>query len=284
MRNSAHYLLRLPERDDQYNIDDFNGNFTAIDKAMSDNASAAEESMRAVSEEAEARGKADADERAARERAVGDLDSALSAHKGDKVNPHSVTKAQVGLGSVDNKSSETIRGEITAKNVTDALGYTPAKTSDVPGAQFVFDAVRPVGSTYVQFPQQEEPNALFNKNGVTSTWAVINYDGAFFRAQGTGAENFIDKNGVLKKQGGAVPNIKGSIISEHSNRGDVEYSASEAFKGSSVFDVGRTGSNDGSYHTGIKINFSAADSNGLYKDNSEVRPENYTIRVWKRTA
>lgn len=41
-------------------------------------------------------------------------------------NPHNVTKADVGLGSVENKSSEAIRSEITSKNVTDALGFTPA--------------------------------------------------------------------------------------------------------------------------------------------------------------
>ncbi len=38
---------------------------------------------------------------------------------------HTHTKAQVGLGNVDNKSSATIRGELTKANVTDALGYTP---------------------------------------------------------------------------------------------------------------------------------------------------------------
>lgn len=40
-------------------------------------------------------------------------------------NPHNVTKNDVGLGNVENKSSATIRGEITKANVTDALGYTP---------------------------------------------------------------------------------------------------------------------------------------------------------------
>lgn len=35
------------------------------------------------------------------------------------------SKAEVGLGNVDNKSSETIRNEITSVNVTNALGYTP---------------------------------------------------------------------------------------------------------------------------------------------------------------
>ncbi|MBR1988825.1 MAG: hypothetical protein IKA36_07305 [Clostridia bacterium] len=37
----------------------------------------------------------------------------------------SVTKSDVGLGNVENKSSATIRGELTKANVTTALGYTP---------------------------------------------------------------------------------------------------------------------------------------------------------------
>ena len=39
--------------------------------------------------------------------------------------PPTYTKADVGLGNVDNKSSATIRSEITSSNVTTALGYTP---------------------------------------------------------------------------------------------------------------------------------------------------------------
>lgn len=46
-------------------------------------------------------------------------------------NPHNVTKAEVGLGNVENKSSETIRSEITSKNVTDALGFTPLDSASL---------------------------------------------------------------------------------------------------------------------------------------------------------
>lgn len=53
----------------------------------------------------------------------------LINHIGNKSNPHGVTKAQVGLGNVENKSSSTIRGEITKSNVTTALGYTPLNQS-----------------------------------------------------------------------------------------------------------------------------------------------------------
>lgn len=42
-------------------------------------------------------------------------------------NPHKTTKSDVGLGSVENKSSATIRGEITASNISTALGFTPTK-------------------------------------------------------------------------------------------------------------------------------------------------------------
>lgn len=38
-----------------------------------------------------------------------------------------LVKADVGLGNVENKSSATIRGELTAQDVAAALGYTPAE-------------------------------------------------------------------------------------------------------------------------------------------------------------
>lgn len=46
-------------------------------------------------------------------------------------NPHNVTKSDIGLSDVENKSSETIRGEITKDNVISALGYTPSSDTDV---------------------------------------------------------------------------------------------------------------------------------------------------------
>lgn len=42
-----------------------------------------------------------------------------------------LTKENIGLSNVENKSSETIRSEVTADNVTDALGYTPADDTNV---------------------------------------------------------------------------------------------------------------------------------------------------------
>lgn len=51
---------------------------------------------------------------------------AETAYKTGQVN---ITKSSLGLGNVENKSSETIRSEITSKNVTDALGYSPIDTT-----------------------------------------------------------------------------------------------------------------------------------------------------------
>ena len=44
----------------------------------------------------------------------------------DGTNPHGTTKDDIGLGNVENKSSDTIREEITKENITNALGYIPS--------------------------------------------------------------------------------------------------------------------------------------------------------------
>ena len=49
--------------------------------------------------------------------------------------------------------------------------------------QMAFDAAHPVGETYTQYPQQDDPMTLYNKNGVTSVWQQqTQYSGAFFRS------------------------------------------------------------------------------------------------------
>lgn len=51
--------------------------------------------------------------------------STINSHTGNKSNPHGVTKSQIGLGNVENKSGATIRSEMTKDEVVKALGYTP---------------------------------------------------------------------------------------------------------------------------------------------------------------
>ena len=44
-----------------------------------------------------------------------------------------ITKSGIGLGNVENKSSATIRGELTSSNVTTALGFTPYNATNPNG-------------------------------------------------------------------------------------------------------------------------------------------------------
>lgn len=87
----------------------------------------------------------------------------LINHLENKSNPHGVTKSQVGLGNVENKSSATIRGELTKGNVTTALGFTPANQTDMTNAQ---DAITQLNSDY---------DTIIVGTSVTTTSQVINH-------------------------------------------------------------------------------------------------------------
>lgn len=58
-------------------------------------------------------------------------------------NPYGLTKSDIGLGNVENKSSATIRGELTKENVIAALGYTPPTTN----GGITYSDSEPSGST-----------------------------------------------------------------------------------------------------------------------------------------
>lgn len=75
----------------------------------------------------------------------------LINHLANKSNPHGVTKSQVGLGNVENKSSATIRGELTKGNVTTALGFTPANQTDMTNAQDAITQLNSDTKSIIQF-------------------------------------------------------------------------------------------------------------------------------------
>lgn len=68
------------------------------------------------------------------------VESSLDTHTANTGNPHGVTKSQIGLGNVENKSSAAIRGELTKANVVSALGYTPS--SETGAAETISSTVR----------------------------------------------------------------------------------------------------------------------------------------------
>lgn len=58
--------------------------------------------------------------------------------------------------------------------------------------QMIFDTAHPIGDKYIQYPYEDDPNTLYNKNGVVSEWQDISghYAGLFMRFAGTNAETF----------------------------------------------------------------------------------------------
>lgn len=163
----------------------------------------------------------------------------------------------------------------------------------------IFDLVRPVGDVYVQYPQQANPNELW---GAFSTWQVVNYDGAFFRAEGTNANAFIEKTDVLSKQAGQnlshnhIFTPKGTINNKVltgrigvtaryilPQEGIVKY-------GSDTHHWSVKGGDSGPTDRIIEIdashahNFVGSIDFTDYSGSSECRPDNYSVRIWKRTS
>ena len=117
--------------------------------------------------------------------------SSLISHLLNKSNPHGVTKEQVGLGNVENKSSETIRGELTKENVTSALGYTPP-TSDTntwrplgtgandacAGNDSRLSNARPASDVYSWAKASTKPSYSYSEVGAAAASHSHNYAGS----------------------------------------------------------------------------------------------------------
>ena len=58
--------------------------------------------------------------------------------------------------------------------------------------QMIFDTAHPIGDKYIQYPYEDDPNTLYNKNGVVSEWQDISYQfaGLTIRFNGADAEAF----------------------------------------------------------------------------------------------
>ena len=58
--------------------------------------------------------------------------------------------------------------------------------------QMIFDTAHPIGDKYIQYPYEDDPNTLYNKNGVTSEWQDISnhFASLFMRFAGPNATEF----------------------------------------------------------------------------------------------
>ena len=94
------------------------------------------------------------------------IEKKIDDHASNVANPHGVTKEQLGLANVENKSSTQIRSEITKVNVTNALGYTPIDESRIGAANGVasLDASGRIPASQIPggFDNLEEYDSLAN--------------------------------------------------------------------------------------------------------------------------
>lgn len=237
MRKSAHYGLKLPEHDDQYNINDFNDNFTAADLVMHD----IDSRLTSTTESLERLDRADKEEHE-------------ESTRGIRANREDIEAVRTELNSYKKEMEETI------SDLTKRL----AKTQEEVACPI------PVRGVYAQFPQQASPEELWPE----AEWQLLNYNGAFFRAQGGNAAAFVDKQGSLVPQAESAPEVKGVINAWSSG------STGAFVPGKIVFFLSG-GSSGGTIN---KTDFSLNAGNPVYGRRDEVAPQNFTIRIWKRTA
>lgn len=129
----------------------------------------------------------------------------------------------------------------------------------------------PVGATYIQFPGQSSPSALFG-----GTWQqLFNTEGVFFRTEGGDASAFGD--GI---QSDALQEMTGSFrVPPSYNHTNFIKSADGVFSSERITMGGsRTDDDFGSSYQSV-VHFNAANS---VRTATETRPVNRTIRVWKR--
>lgn len=190
--------------------------------------------------------------------------------------------------------------------------------------QDFFDVIHPIGETYTQYPQQDDPNTLYNRNGVTCQWAKINYGGAFFRAEGGNANPYITKTDVLSiqsqstaKNGLALSKSGSAYKTGSCYKSGSCYGNEQTINGgghehnyaglSNIITVGVIGGNTGTpptilttdgggehSHTftpsitdniGVVDNIGVADNISFsLSGDTETRPDNYTYIIWKRIS
>lgn len=180
----------------------------------------------------------------------------------------------------------------------------PAADSDIANKgwvmglrQLFFDVSHPVGDIFVQYPSigdfiTKTPQQLFNVGGVSSTWVEVDYGGAFFRSNGGLSETFGSQSVAQKAE---LPNVRGTDAEiQLTGNGGFTNTMRGAFQ-----EKKKSGGIASTYVAGgtSALNFSAStgqtnadgttyvsQNDSVYRDGGEVRPANFTVRVWRRTA
>lgn len=161
-----------------------------------------------------------------------------------------------------------------------------------------------VGKRITQYPQEDAPTDVYP----CTSWQEISYDGAFFRASGGNAAAFIEKSGVLSKQGqstsvnGLTASFTGDTTNTSSDgnhkhnvrvRNDgfpndwQDYTTnykSEYWHTSYNQSSQRYNLNPETEHAGNHSHMITPSGTVSLSGDAETRPSNYTVKIWKRTA
>lgn len=97
---------------------------------------------------------------------INGVEANVYTHPGTGTNPHATTKADVGLGSVENKSSETIRGELTTTDINKTLGFTPKSILEG------LESARPAATGSLRIYIATDTKKIFYDQG-TNNWLQI---------------------------------------------------------------------------------------------------------------
>ena len=197
-----------------------------------------------------------------------------TSQKGSGLYLYSDTSSQNGLAILRARGADKVSHDLRLQSdggaswdgkqiVRSVNGATADSTGNV--------STMPVGSIYVQFSGQSAPADLFG-----GTWSNVSstYAGLFFRAEGGDAAAF------GSSQGGGLPDITGYI-------GRTAYDQSKhtsgAFRQTETWSNMLNAATDGSINSYV-TDFYANRCSALYGAATEVRPDNSTIRIWKRMA
>ena len=149
------------------------------------------------------------------------------------------------------------------------------------GVKFPDDTVLtssiPIGATFIQFPGEDPPNSVFG-----GSWsAIFDNEGVFFRTPGGEASSFgggIQSDQMQRITGSAGRNPNTGLLRDFGDNTVGAFNKGASTDNTSSFSSGQEGN---------LLDFDSANSPNARTSSStagETRPQNRTIRVWKRTS